>query len=42
MHMGKVAEISPEVAIVDVTGREGRGREGEADFGGECPQFIPP
>lgn len=42
MHTGKVAGPSPEVAIVDVTGREGRGREGEADFGGECPPFIPP
>lgn len=40
--MGKVAGPSLKVAIIEVTGREGRGREGEVDFGGECPPFIPP
>lgn len=39
--MDKVARPSPEVAIVDVTGREGRGGEWEADFGEECLPFIP-
>lgn len=41
VHMDKVAGLSPEVSSMDVIGREGRGRELEADFDGECSPFLP-